>query len=867
MRYRILGPMEIEASENGGAPRSCTPHAAKLRVVLATLLVRANEVVSVESLIDELWQDAPPRTAMTTLQVYVSQLRKLLDGADPGHGRAALLTRRPGYLLRVGKDELDATVFESLHERGRRALEADDHATASELQRRAIALWRGPLLSDTPHGTLLDTASVRLAEARTTALDQRIRADLQLGRHRELIAELQSVTAEQPLREEFHAHLMVALYRTGRQADALRVHARLRRTLVDELGIEPGPGLRRLHQRILDGDAALLRPRAASKAPPPPRPVAPPAPVVALPPADQAFTGRTGELAELEGLLRDAPPGASVVVTGMPGTGKTALAVEAAHRMADAFPDGRLFLDLRPGPGAGRPLAPAEAMARLLRRAGGDPHITSDAAELEDSWHRLLTGRRVLLLLDNAASEAQIRPLLPVTAGSTAIITSRRLPAGLAGMRPLVLGPLGEAESAALIGGSTEAADLCGRLPLALRVAAAQLAARPHWTPASLAVRLREESTRLDALRAGDLDVRERLLAAYESCPAPERRAFRLLSLLPPGDPFGPEPAAAVLDTDPAGVLDDLADAHLLTTHDGRYRLPPLLRLLAAERLAAEEPPETVRAATRRMCDTYAAAAESAQAAPDRPTLVRLVRTAYDAALWAQTIRLADALTDHLETHAAWQDWESTHTLALDAAARCGDLAARARMLRSLGDLAWQHRHLDRAAEFYGRARRAAETADDREEYGRALVGLAELRLDTGATTEAAALLRPALAALTAPSPAHPRARYEARRALALLALQSDTPHTPDHPDSARTHFTACLDLATTLHDPRLEAYARRSLRTLPAPSPTAVEIRPGLWRLRRETQRGSQGAEGKRSGGVPAGGGGGAGLGGGVGL
>jgi tetratricopeptide (TPR) repeat protein len=290
------------------------------------------------------------------------------------------------------------------------------------------------------------------------------------------------------------------------------------------------------------------------------------------------------------------------------------------------------------------------------------------------------------------------------------------------------------------------------------------------------------------------------------------------------------------LDGDVAAALENLVDARLLDTGDGRYRLPELLRLLAAERLAAEEPPEAVRAATERMCGTYAASAEAAPAAQHRPTLVRLVRTAYDSALWALTVRLADALTDQLETHAAWDDWQSTHALALDAAARCGDLTGRARMLRSLGDLAWQHRRLDRAAELYGRARRAAETAQDREEYGRALVGLAELHLDTGATTEAAALLEPALAALTAPAPAHPRARYEARRALALLALQSGA---PAGPDSARAHFTACLDLATTLHDPRLEAYARRALRTVHAPS-AAVEIRPGLWRLRPRARDGS---------------------------
>lgn len=578
----------------------------------------------------------------------------------------------------------------------------------------------------------------------------------------------------------------------------------------------------------------------------------------ALPAADRSFTGRTSELERMEALLRNAPAGTCVAVTGKPGTGKTALAVEAAHRCADAFPDGRFFLDLRPA--AGRPLTAAEAMERLLRRAGGDPAPAGDAptdpARLQDALRALFAGRRVLLVLDNAVSESQVRPLLPVTEGSTAVITSRRLPAGLGGIRPVVLDTLTAEDAHTLLtaagaGGDTgtgtsrdgtaadpgavdRIAELCGRLPLALRAATAQLAARPHWTAAALAGRLQDERGRLDALRAGDLDVRARLRAAYDDASGAERRAFRLLAVLPPW-PFGPGTAAGVLGLGPeeAGALvESLVDARLLDADRGRYRFHELLRLLAAERLAAEESPSEVRAATERMCETYADAEHAGPAAAEwfaqeRPALVRAVRAAYDAGLWELTVRLADTLTGHLEIHAAWEDWETTHTLALEAAGRCGDLAARARMLRSLGDLAWQHRRLVLAGELWDRARRAAEEGDDAEEYGRSLVGLAELRLDSGAVTEAAALLGPALAAVAAP--AHARGRYEARRALALLALESGG---PDGPGAAEAHFTACLDLATVLRDRRLEAYARRSLRTLRDPS-GALEIRPGLWRLR----------------------------------
>ncbi|MFD4868503.1 BTAD domain-containing putative transcriptional regulator, partial [Streptomyces sp. NPDC058412] len=269
MRFGILGPLEVAGGTgptDTGQPASYAPQAAKLRVVLGTLLVRANEVVSVESLIDELWPDAPPRTATTTLQVYVSHLRKTLQSADPENGREALVTRRPGYLLRVGPEAVDSTAFEELSRRGHQALQAADFAAAAELQRRALALWRGPMLSDTPHGPVLEGAAVRLAEARTTALDERIRAELHLGLHRELVAELQELVAEHRMHEEFHTHLMVALYRCGRQAEALRVFALLRETLVEELGIEPGPASSRLQRRILEGDPALSRSGAGTRA-------------------------------------------------------------------------------------------------------------------------------------------------------------------------------------------------------------------------------------------------------------------------------------------------------------------------------------------------------------------------------------------------------------------------------------------------------------------------------------------------------------------------------------------------------------------------------------------------------------------------
>ncbi len=896
MRFGILGPLEVTGSGDDtdtgsvGHAASYAPQAAKLRVVLGTLLVRPNEVVSVENLIDELWPDAPPRTATTTLQVYVSHLRKTLQSADPRHGREALVTRRPGYLLRVDARSLDSAAFEELSRRGHQALQEQDFAAAADLQRRALALWRGPVLSDTPHGPVLEGAAVRLAEARTGALDERIRAELHLGLHRELVAELQELVAEHRMHEEFHTHLMVALYRCGRQAEALRVFALLRETLVEELGIEPGPASSRLHRRILEGDPALSRTggaavrarsaagtgtgtgtgsgagpvhgggAAAVVAAQPWSPAA-----GALPAPDPYFTGRSEELTELERMLRAAPAGACVAVTGLPGSGRTALAVEVAHRVADAFPDGRVHLDLRDD-GTGRPPTAAQTLDRAVRACGA---LTKPAdGHADGRADGSAAPPRVLLVLDGVTSETQVRPLLPAVRGAVVLLVARSVPSGLPGLRSMLLGPWRPEESRRLVGlfggragtlgghrGGAAAldpgigtgtdpdtvadiAELCGRLPLAVRAAAAQLAARPHWTAGTLADRLRDERTRLDALRTGDVDVRARLLEVYEACPEDRRRDFRLLSLLPPGR-FGVRQAAAALgrsEPQASVALEALADERLVTAARDGWHLPELLRLLAVERLALEDPPEVARAATERVCRAYADAAAEPGHLSDSGArgLVRLARAAHGAGLWALTVRLTDAL-------AGWvpDDGEAVYALALDAAQRCGDRSARARMLRSLGELAWQYRRAERAHELFATALALARETDDEEEAARALVGLAELRLDAGESVEAAALLEHALGALSAPG--RTRGRFEASRARALLALAQEEPET------ARAWFGACLELAGTLRDQRLEVYALRSLRALGLRADTgtgsgsafghgsvsrAVEIRPGLWRI-----------------------------------
>ncbi|MGE7388879.1 BTAD domain-containing putative transcriptional regulator [Streptomyces sp. NPDC004126] len=887
MRFRVLGPLEVDAA--GPGAQRVTPRAAKIRVVLATLLVRPNEIVSVGSLIDELWGEDPPRTATTTLQVYISQLRKLLHAADPEAGRECLVTRPPGYLMRLDPDRLDLTAFEDLHARGRAAMARQDAGAAADLQRRALALWRGPLLSDTPHGSLLDSTAIRLGELRTAALEQRIRADLQLGRHHELVGELRALAAELPMREEFHAHLMVALYRTGRQADALEAFARLRRTLVDELAIEPGPPLQQLHGRILDGDTALLRPsgaaphradpdraRSAAAAGGPgtaapaaalaaapagpyagpfagpsagPDPVLPTAvgPVGELPPPDPLFTGRDEELGALRTLLRDVPAGGCVALTGPAGVGKTALALAAAHHAGDLFPDGRVLLSLRDDTGA--PLAPAAALTLLLLRCGVPGPLPDDLDGLRRTLDRLTPGRRMLIVLDDAADAEQARHLLPATPGSTALLTCRRTPAlpvtrahlldvpAPAQARRLLLAASGrdgeddgpEAASAAVV-------DACGRLPSAVRALAGRLAARPHWSVASLAARLAGEHDRLAELRSAQPGLDAALRAGYDEAGAPLKRAFRLLGLLPAG-PFPTADAAALFGTpEPAAeaLLESLVEARLLRAEPrGAYRLHVLWRLLAGELLTAEEPPAEAARAVARLADALAAEAREADGLPhaaewfaDRRTaLASALGRAHAAGLWARTVRLADVLTAPLEAHAAWDDWERAHTLALDAAERSGDLGAQSRLLCSLGDLAWQRRRTDAARGLYRRALRAADGADARPERDRALTGLAELSLDASAVTEAARLIGQVLDA----EPADPRDHYEALRVRALLALETQGPA------AAEPHFERCLALAARLGDRRREAYALRWLRHVRGglPLPDWTETRPGVWRLR----------------------------------
>ncbi|WP_323447808.1 AfsR/SARP family transcriptional regulator [Streptomyces yaizuensis] len=893
-----------------------TPSAAKPRALLATLLVRVGEVVPAHSLIDELWGTEPPRTATTTLQVYVSQLRKVLaeDGTTPGpatpppaaHPGGLLLTRAPGYLLQLPdkENEFDLPRFERLRTDGRTAYQQRDFSHASVLLHRALDLWAGPALSGIPHGVRLESAAIRLDELRMEVLEQRIVADLRLGRHQELAGELLALANEHPLRETLHGHLMVALYRTGRGSDALRVYGRLRHSLVEELGVEPGPGLARLHERVLRRDPSLdWRPPRPVPAPDgrpergtPGDTARRPAPTPPVLPAEApGFVGRHEELAYGERVLRGRTgqnPVRILAVSGRAGVGKSALALRLAHRMGELFPDGRLLVNLR---GAqGRPLTPAQAAAAVLRRLSGDTPgdrtaASADATELAARVRQALHNRRVLLVLDDVSAEEQIRPLLPPTEGSAIVLTGRRTAAALDGAEHLVLGAVRPDEAVELLltaageritddpAAAAEIARLCGYLPLALRVAAAALTARPHTTAAALAERLRDERTRLGVLREGDLDLRTSLLTGYQEAGPAQQRAFRLLTLAPAQD-FAGWTAAALLDTGPAAaeeLAEELVRAQLLEARPGgrppRYGFHSLLRVLAVELREAETARERdggrTRRAVERLCHAYLALARYAdgrlapgrdwrgrppgrEARPGAPAvladgasvvgegplrwfqdeatgLVEAVRQAHAAGLWRLVWELADSATGYFHACAAWDEWEETHRLALDAALRAGDTAAEAAVRYSLGGLAWQRREAHRALAHYTTAQHCFDRVRDRIGSARCRIGVADILLGQDRLGPAARRYGRALALCTAARDLW--GGVAALNGLALVNLRLGRRET------AMGQLAQCRRAAERLGDRRWAEYTRRTEARVAAtsvrrPAAQAVEVRPGMW-------------------------------------
>ena len=622
LRFAVLGPVRAwrgAVELDLGGPQQ--------RAVLAVLLMSRGRTMPIEGLLDALWGDLPPARAVGTVRTYVSRLRRVLekDRADP----EILVSTGRGYALRTGPGTVDAELFESQAAEAGRIRTDGDLVGARTLYGQALNLWEGAPLSGLP-GPYLQSRRARLAERRLAVLQARLETDLELGRHSEVVGELAALCAEHPLREPLHRLRMLALYRCGRQAEALAAYDDVRRTLAAELGVGPGAELRRLHERILRNDPSLAAPAAQGQGPveghpggegrngaspstvptvsaaraapavpaaePVPHPVHRPA---ALPADLPDFTGRAALADRMAAWLTSSEGTAPTViaVSGVGGVGKTALAVHVAHTVRDAFPDGQLYADLQ---GTARhPLPPAVVLGEFLRALGvPDDAIPEGEDERAALYRSVLADRRVLVLLDNARDTAQVRPLLPGTTGCAVLVTSRARPAGPPGVRAVDLDVLDPVEAIALFtaivgpraaaerGAVVDAVGLCGFLPLAVRIAASRLAARPGWTVRALAARLADGRRRLAELRIGDLAVEATFRLGYDQLDPDLARAFRLLSVPETSSvcPWGASALLGVSHAEGERTLETLVDLGLMDSPTpGCYRYHDLLLLFARQ--------------------------------------------------------------------------------------------------------------------------------------------------------------------------------------------------------------------------------------------------------------------------------------------
>lgn len=582
MELRVLGP--VEARDHQG--KLIALPGAKVHTVLAALILAEGHAVSDDHLSSMLWAWNPPATMSAQIYTYVSRLRKRL-GPD-----VELIRRSRGYQLRTDHVTLDLAEFERSASSGRTALAQGRYAHAAKDLRAALDLVRGPALSNVTE-FLADSERPRLEELRLAVVEDWIEAELALGRHRRLVPDLTSLTAEHPMRERLRAQLMTALYHCDRQVDALAVFQAGRRILAEELGIDPGETLVGVHQAVLEGRLPRVAPAPAEASTRPSRPAM-------LPPDVCDFTGQHAELERIRLRLESGTGAATrqAFVTGMAGVGKSALALHAAHRLRDLFPDGQLYAALRGTDGAAR--RPAEILTSFLRALGVDPAGREDSLdELVRLYRTHSVGRRILTVLDDAADQEQLAPLLPSSPEAAVLVTSRRHLPGASGRDTTVLVPLpddaatrllatvaGPERIAAEPGAAQQIVRACAGLPLALRIAAVRLAARPHWPVARLAARLADPATRLDELNYGELDVRAAVSRSLYEVSGRCRQALPALAVFGTGG-FVAEDAAQELKTSRAQAeqtLEQLVDARLLEpveTGPGRaaYRLHELVLL------------------------------------------------------------------------------------------------------------------------------------------------------------------------------------------------------------------------------------------------------------------------------------------------
>ncbi|ASU85182.1 hypothetical protein CDO52_22430 [Nocardiopsis gilva YIM 90087] len=767
--FRLLGPLRVDCAGRHVALRS-----AKQQVLLAALLLRAGDVVSTDELIDTLWGERPPGGARSTLQAHVMRLRRSLRGGD------LISTAQGGYVIRVDPAHLDVSRFHELRWQAATAAETGDREQEARLLTEALTLWRGPALAGLD-SERLRPAAAGLDEQRWATAERRNDMELELGRHDQLIDELGVLVTEQPLRERFWAQLMRALHLSGRQAQALDAYRRASEVLAEELGVDPNAELRELHLAVL---ADSTEPVSAPVRRAPPESASEPIRegLCHLPPAVADFSGREADVELLHSALAAEGRCFRVhTITGQGGAGKTSLAVHVAHRVREHHPDGQFYLDLRGT--EPNPVRPAEALDRLLRGLGTPGSaIPTSLDHRIDLYRERLADRRVLVILDNAADEAQVRPLLPGTSASSMLVTSRGVLAGLEAAQVVRLDVLpledalellrqavGEARVAAEPEAAAGIAEYCGRLPLALRVAAARLVARPHWRLAQLASRLSDERRRFDELRVGDLDVRASLASSYDGLEARERCAFRLLSLQDAPD-FPAWVAAPLLGVGlerAEDVVEALVDARLVeyvgrdALGQARYRLHDLLRVFgreAAEGEHAEHPGSRIGA----LFEVWRELAERANAAlpqhgprlHDAPQVIsgtartlgsRLVdgnEAAWFDAEWHglravveqsvqlglhdQAARIAAASAAFCDLRARFDDWDRVNDIGVAELRRGGDADPRAEavLLLQRGLLRGRQHRFDEAAADFERARDGFTRAGDAAGAGHAWHGI-----------------------------------------------------------------------------------------------------------------------------------------------
>jgi DNA-binding SARP family transcriptional activator/tetratricopeptide (TPR) repeat protein len=627
MDFRILGPLEVWHDSrlvSLGGPRQQTG--------MAMLLLEANRVMTVDRLVSALWDEEPPATARSQLQICISKLRHQIAVDDPAQQR---IVRSPaGYMLRLKGDRLDSDDFGAKVAAAQRALVAGDLARARQEFRCGLALWRGTALAgiDSRH---VRQSAMLLDERQLVVTEECLDCELRLGLYRDSVAELTALVTDHPLRERFHALLMLALYGAERQAEALDAYRRARKALVEELGIEPGAALQQLHERILAGVSVR---ELLGQADPQPAAVSAVIPPTIDQPADghvprllvadgPDFTGRVSLVERIVADITAAASGAAAehaavpvtMIIGRGGVGKTTLAVHVAHKVAERFPDGQLFACLRIND---RPVDPADILEGFLQALGVSGSVLPDsAAKRAEIYRDKLAGRRVLIVLDDAVSEQQISALLPGSALCSVIVTSRRRLTGIAVTNRFELGSFSHDSAVELLtkivsperimaepAAVKALCSQCDYLPLALRIVGARLAARPHWSVAELVDRLADESRRLDELHHGNMGVRASIALTHNDLSADARVLFRRLAIFDVPS-FGYWVSAPLMDTTvQAGkeFMEELTEAYLIDADahpagETRYRFHDITRLFARERLVMDESAQDRHAALERL--------------------------------------------------------------------------------------------------------------------------------------------------------------------------------------------------------------------------------------------------------------------------